>query len=1335
MPQLIHRRDASLDDATATRSTLLATAALQRALLALVSAFDAAHAGLSGRLLRSEWPPRTPDAWDEALRRQLVGTPTPAGPAAFVLVSQRHNPALETLKGALQPTGLDEALDALLLRAGDSPLLHGVTLAGALLAPARRHPHDLWAQLQLFVETWRAVLPADVIEAALRAVDVHREETTFRGFGPGPGPVEAADFSAGGPPPGPAGLAQDDETVRFSQDHHWMKRLVMIAKHTFVWLDQLSRQAGRTLTRLDEIPDSELSRLADAGITGIWLIGLWERSPASREIKQRMGNPDALASAYSIDTYGVSGSLGGEAALEGLKARAAAHGIRIGADMVPNHTALDSRDVVEHPERFLQLSEPPFPGYRFTGPDLSRDGRVQIRLEDGYWNHSDAAVVYQLVHNDTGHTRYIYHGNDGTVMPWNDTAQLDFSKPETRAAVLDSLVAVARRFPILRLDAAMVLARRHVQRLWFPPPGQGGAIPSRAENGMSAADFERAVPREFWVEAVERIRREAPDTLLLAEAFWMMEEYFVRSLGMHRVYHSAFMHMLRDGDNAGFRKILKGLLAWSPQVLERYANFLSNPDEETAAQQFGTMDRYFTAATLQATLPGLPMLGHGQLEGSREKYGMEAAKASHDETVDEGLLDHHRAILFPLLRDRDRFASTDRFHLFDHHAPDGSVNADVYAFSNVDDRGRPSLVLVNHGGGFPSGSIHVGAPRNEGSTDAPHLVSRSLTDALGLTVGADRYVALFEQRAQAWRLMPSQQLADAGFAYDLGPYETRVFTELRELVDTDGRVARLCAQLGGAPFADLDARLAPPKPTTTNRFGLPVRSADPSRAVPGGLAPATPPAGAGLLLHPSSLPGPEGIGTLGAEARAVAAWAGRAGLRYWQVLPLCEGGPGDSPYSSPSSLVGSPWLIDLRELAEVGLLTAEEAHSIDQPASAAVDFPAVRAAKAPLLRRAARRLLDNPEHPLQEGWRAWRSAHPWIDEFALFGELRAAQGDQPWWTWPTPLRERDPSALDAARVQHARGAEERAALAFLFDQQWDALRAAAEACGVYLIGDLPIYVSRDSADAWVDRDRFEFDAAGQPARVAGVPPDAFSETGQLWGNPLYRWDRMAQDGYGWWVRRIARCLSWTPVLRIDHFRAFAAYWAVPAESETAMSGRWVDGPGLGIFHALRDALGPQWLLAEDLGDIDEAVHDLRHRSGLLCTRVLQFGFGGDAENLHLPGNVPDDAVVYTGTHDNDTSAGWWHTATAAERGQLVEVLGLQKGDDVVRGLVDAALSCDAHLAILPAQDLLGLGAEARMNVPGVGEGNWSWRMAPDALTESLAADLAARVAALRPRRG
>ncbi|MCX6064472.1 MAG: alpha-amylase, partial [Chloroflexi bacterium] len=298
----------------------------------------------------------------------------------------------------------------------------------------------------------------------------------------------------------------------------------------------------------------------------------------------------------------------------------------------------------------------PYPGYSFNGTDLSNDSRMGIFLEDHYYDKTDAAVVFKRVDRWTGDARYIYHGNDGTSMAWNDTAQLDYLKSEVREAVIQTILHVARNFPIIRFDAAMTLAKKHIQRLWFPEPGSGGAIPSRSEHGMTKEQFDAAIPEEFWREVVDRVAAEVPDTLLLAEAFWMMEGYFVRTLGMHRVYNSAFMHMLRDEDNAKYRSVMKNTLEFDPQVLKRFVNFMNNPDEKTAIEQFGNGDKYFGVATLMTTLPGLPMIGHGQVEGFREKYGMEYRRAYWDERPDEGFVTHHERVIFPLIRRRHLFA-------------------------------------------------------------------------------------------------------------------------------------------------------------------------------------------------------------------------------------------------------------------------------------------------------------------------------------------------------------------------------------------------------------------------------------------------------------------------------------------------------------------------------------------------------------------------------------------------------------------------------------------------------------------------------------------------------
>ena len=336
-----------------------------------------------------------------------------------------------------------------------------------------------------------------------------------------------------------------------------MPNLVLMAKSTYVWLDQLSRAYGRAIRTLDAIPDEELDRLRERGFTGLWLIGLWERSHASQRIKQLRGNPDAVASAYSLYDYRIAEDLGGEAAWEDLRERAWQRGVRLASDMVPNHMGLDSKWVMEHPEWMLGRDDVPYPAYTFNGPNLSNDERVGIWLEDHYYDATDAAVVFKREDRWSGQVRYLYHGNDGTSLPWNDTAQLDYLHAEAREAVIQTILAVARRFPVIRFDAAMVLAKKHVQRLWYPQPGHAGGIPSRADSALTQEQFDAAMPAEFWREVVDRVAAEVPDTLLLAEAFWMLEGYFVRTLGMHRVYNSAFMHMLRDEHNAEYRGVIR----------------------------------------------------------------------------------------------------------------------------------------------------------------------------------------------------------------------------------------------------------------------------------------------------------------------------------------------------------------------------------------------------------------------------------------------------------------------------------------------------------------------------------------------------------------------------------------------------------------------------------------------------------------------------------------------------------------------------------------------------------------------------------------------------------
>ncbi|HEY8836272.1 MAG TPA: alpha-amylase family glycosyl hydrolase, partial [Dehalococcoidia bacterium] len=392
-------------------------------------------------------------------------------------------------------------------------------LVTLLRRPAMESARSLTEQLRWIRDTWgfvaerfgdRMIVSLDVLTEEERAV--------WMRFHPAAGgAADSGDADAAALHGFSSVFSGEAEVERFSQDLDWMPRVVLMAKSTYVWLDQLSRKYQRNIYRLDQIPDEELDALQRAGFTGLWLIGLWERSQASRTIKQMRGNPEAVASAYSLMDYRIAEDLGGDDAYRNLRDRAWSRGIRLASDMVPNHMGIDSRWVVEHPDWFMTRPDPPYPAYAYNGTNLSPDPRVGIYLEDHYFDNTDAAVTFKRVDHWSGDARYIYHGNDGTSMPWNDTAQLDYLKPEVREAVIQTILHVARQFPIIRFDAAMTLAKRHIARLWYPEPGSGGAIPSRAEYAMKKADFDRLMPIEFWREVVDRVAAEAPDTLLLAE--------------------------------------------------------------------------------------------------------------------------------------------------------------------------------------------------------------------------------------------------------------------------------------------------------------------------------------------------------------------------------------------------------------------------------------------------------------------------------------------------------------------------------------------------------------------------------------------------------------------------------------------------------------------------------------------------------------------------------------------------------------------------------------------------------------------------------------------------
>ena len=662
------------------------------------------------------------------------------------------------------------------------------SLIEVMLAPARIAPLSLSAQLEYLLNRWGVLLGESFVQKILRGIDFVKEDAVRGNFTGGfAGNVPVLTFTS----------HDYSEYERFSPDKDWMPQLILMAKNSYVWLDQLSKKYQRAILRLDQIPDEELDVLQQRGITGLWLIGLWERSIASQRMKQMMGQADAVASAYSLMDYQIAADLGGWDALQNLRWRAWQHGIRLSADMVPNHIGIDSRWVVDNPDWFLSLPYSPYPNYSFNGADLSNDDRVGIQIEDHYYYKTDAAVVFKRSDRWTGDTRFIYHGNDGTSMPWNDTAQLDYSKPEVREAIIQTILHVARNFPIIRFDAAMTLAKKHIQRLWFPEPGHGGAIPSRSEHGMTRDQFEAAIPNEFWREVVDRVAAEVPDTLLLAEAFWMMEGYFVRTLGMHRVYNSAFMHMLRDEDNAKYRQVIKNTLEFDPQVLKRYVNFMNNPDEKTAAEQFGTTEKYFGVLTLMVTLPGLPMIGHGQIEGLREKYGMEYRHAKWDESVDDNLVRGHEWRIFPLTHRRSLFANVEDFRLYDFYTQDpqnagasGTVNEDVFAFSNRNGDERGLVVYHNKYAETRGWIMNSAAAMDKASGK---LIQKTLSEALSLPKEA--YAIFMDYVTGLEYIRSCQELTEKGIFLELGGYQCHVFLDWRIVNGEQWQV--VCESLNG----------------------------------------------------------------------------------------------------------------------------------------------------------------------------------------------------------------------------------------------------------------------------------------------------------------------------------------------------------------------------------------------------------------------------------------------------------------------------------------------------------------------------------------------------------
>jgi glycosidase len=645
--------------------------------------------------------------------------------------------------------------------------------------PRLRYPHSLYDQLEYIRQHWPLELMGDNLQRRLlTGMTFIAEQRLATGWW-GHGKAEYMGFEGG------KGYYQKtlSQHEAFTQDRQWMPNVVMIAKNALVWLEQLSQQYGYHVQYLSDIPDATLDELAHRGFNSLWLIGLWERSFASKRMKNLMGNHSAEGSAYSLDCNEIAQRLGGWLALNNLRDRATQRGIQLASDMVPNHTAMDSTWVRDFPDYFMQRDNLPY-DYHFTHENLSNKPEMGVYMEDGYFTKSDAAVVFKQVDHRSGRVRYVYHGNDGTNMPWNDTAQINFLHPSAREAVIQEIVRLAKVFPILRLDAAMVLVKKHIQRLWYPLPGTTDSIASRSDYAMSNEEFDRAMPVEFWREVVDRVAQEAGQTLLIAEAFWMLESYFTRTLGMHRVYNSAFMHMLMKEQNGEYRQFIRETQEFDLEILKRFVNFMSNPDEETALEQFGDGDKYFGVATMLATLPGLPMFAHGQVDGLGEKYGMEFSRALHHESSKMWMVERHMREIAPLLYRRRCFSEAQTFRMYDFISTLG-VNQNVFAYSNRYEQ-EAVLVIYNNSYEASTGWISMSVPFKGMTGGGKVLATQSLADAWHLHNEDGYYVVFQEQRSDKWFLRRSQDLFNQGLMIIVNGYQAQVFWNVYEIFDTDG---------------------------------------------------------------------------------------------------------------------------------------------------------------------------------------------------------------------------------------------------------------------------------------------------------------------------------------------------------------------------------------------------------------------------------------------------------------------------------------------------------------------------------------------------------------------
>ena len=482
----------------------------------------------------------------------------------------------------------------------------------------------------------------------------------------------------------------------------------------------------------------------------------------------------------------------------------------------------------------------------------------------------------------------------------------------------------------------------------------------------------------------------------------------------------------------------------------------------------------------------------------------------------------------------------------------------------------------------------------------------------------------------------------------------------------------------------------------------------------------------GILFHPTSLPGKYGIGTLGKEAYAFIDFLKKSRQKLWQIFPLGPTGYGDSPYQSFSSFAGNPYLIDFDLLIEAHLLSEEDLRDVffgDNEEY--IDYGAIYNQKYPLLRKAYENFKSSDNHEMRENLEHFKRENAsWLNDYSLYISLKNHFNGLPWNEWVHDIKNREHGAMEHYKNELADDIEYHNFIQFLFFKQWGDVKRYANENGIKIIGDIPIFVAADSSDAWANPEIFLFDEERKPVKVAGVPPDYFSATGQLWGNPLYNWQKLKETNYSWWVERVRANLSTCDIIRIDHFRGFEAYWAVPYGDDTAINGQWEPGPGIDLFNAIKSQLGELPIIAEDLGLMTQGVIDLREATGFPGMKILGFAFDSGEENDYLPHTYTKNCVVYTGTHDNDTLIGWFQKAKEEDRQFARDYLNSRSDDEIHWDAIRGAWSSVANMAISPVQDFLGLGSEARINTPGVAAGNWQWRLRHEVLTDELAERIA-----------